>query len=578
MERKGFLINKAFKKYLWASILTVAATQIANIIDASLVGNIIGSEGLAAVIISQPVLQAIFAVSCIYVSSCAMITGMALGNGERDKANSMFSFSLAVSVIVGIIIAVGGLLFVDPLLDILCKSDNLRPLAKPFMTITILSALPQLLMYSLQQFVALDGSPKLITRAVTVGNIVNIMLDIIFMKYLGMGIAGAAWATFTMYIVCCLMVLPHFRKSNTLRVCLSKIKEHVNVKKIGTLGLPLFLSTVLLSLQMACYNNIATSYLGDHGLYALAVCMQLFGFSMIILSGTLRTIQPVGAILKGTGDNKGMIILLTKAYSFMASGLVVYAAAITFFPTEIAALLGVTDEATLPYITKALPAFSLNIIMQALLYNLMPIYQFYDHHRLALFLSVAQTLLPVVGFWLLAETIGNTGAFFNVWWGFFLGQLATAIGILVWTYIIRRKNRNLVPICLIPRSEYASLEFSFAYSETEMHSSFKELSAWLKSQTLSDSTIFKIRIIAEELMSNIIRHSEQKEKNAYADVRIVVKPECVTFVLTDSGIPFNPIENKDKGYGLMIANGAASEINYKFQFGQNMTTVVINNA
>lgn len=575
MERKGFLINKAFKKYLWASILTVAASQIANIIDASLVGNIIGSDGLAAVVISKPVLQAIYAMSCIYVSSCAMITGMALGNGERAKANTMFSFSLLVSAILGIVVAIGGLVFVDPLLDILCKSDNLRPLAKPFMTITILSALPQLLMYTLQQFVALDGSPKLVTRAVMVGNVVNIVLDVVLMKYLGMGIAGAAWATFTMYIVCCIMVLPHFRKSNTLRLHLAKIKTYVSSKQIATLGMPLFLSTVLISLQMACYNNIATTYLGEHGLYALAVCLQLFAFSMIVLSGTLRTIQPVGAILKGIGDNRGMQMLLTKAYGFMAAGLLVYAIAITLLPTQIAALLGVTDQASLPHVTKALPAFSLNIIMQALLYNLMPIYQFYGRHKLALFLSVAQTLLPVVGFWGLAVTLGDTDTFFNVWWGFFLGQLATAIGILVWTYCIRRRNENLIPVCLIPRSENVSLEFSFAYSSEDMHNSFNELSAWLKHQNLSESTIFKVRIIAEELMSNIIRHGEQKEKNAYADVRIVVMPESVTFALTDSGIPFNPIENKDKGYGLMITNGAASKISYKFQFGQNMTTVVI---
>lgn len=46
-ERKATLVNKAFGQYLWASVLTVAATQIANIVDATIVGNLVGADGLA---------------------------------------------------------------------------------------------------------------------------------------------------------------------------------------------------------------------------------------------------------------------------------------------------------------------------------------------------------------------------------------------------------------------------------------------------------------------------------------------------------------------------------------------------
>ena len=61
IERKSNLINKAFNRYLWASVLTVAATQIANIVDAIIVGNLVGPDGLAAVNLSKPLLQTFFA-------------------------------------------------------------------------------------------------------------------------------------------------------------------------------------------------------------------------------------------------------------------------------------------------------------------------------------------------------------------------------------------------------------------------------------------------------------------------------------------------------------------------------------
>ena len=572
-KRNPYLINKAFRSYLAASVLTVAATQVANIADASIVGNLIGPEGLAAVNLSQPLMQAFYAVSCIYISSSTMLAGMSIGQGDRAKADKYFSFSLLTSLIVGLLFVAIGLLTFNPLSQLLCNSDTLRPMTNEYMRITIFSAIPQLLMYTFNQFVTIDGSPRLITRAVIVGNIFNIAFDVIFIKYCGWGISGAAWSTFIMYVVCILMVLPHFRKAGTLRLNLSKLST-LDYSRIAGFGMPLFFSTVLLSVQFIGNNYTASHYLGDNGLIALAVGMQLLCFSMIILTGTLCTIQPVGSILKGTGDDHGMAILMQKAYTFQTVCLVVYTLAIVAFPVQIGSLLGAANEASVPVLREALPLFSLHIAMQALLYNLMPVYQFYDRKKLAFFISFAQTLLPMVGFWLLR----------GGWIGFFLGQLLTAIVLLAWTELIRRQSRSgspepsssLIPVCLVPRSQGQQvLDFSFPYSADEMHQSFNELSEWLRRSNLSDSVIFKVRIVAEELMSNVIRHAEQKDGKAFADVRLVIKPESVTFAITDNGIPFNPIENKDKGYGLMIANGASSQISYKYQFGQNMTTAVI---
>ena len=111
-----------------------------------------------------------------------------------------------------------------------------------------------------------------------------------------------------------------------------------------------------------------------------------------------------------------------------------------------------------------------------------------------------------------------------------------------------------------------------------MHASFNELTVWLRQQELPASTVFKVRVIAEELMSNVVRHGEQNDDEAQAKVLADISSDTVTFILSDTGIPFNPIENKDKGYGLMITNGAASDISYERRDGQNITTVKVNKA
>lgn len=106
-----------------------------------------------------------------------------------------------------------------------------------------------------------------------------------------------------------------------------------------------------------------------------------------------------------------------------------------------------------------------------------------------------------------------------------------------------------------------------------MHQAFNQLTAWLREQQLPKSVVFKMRVIAEELMSNVVRHGENKDDKAQAIVRLVVLSGSVTFTLSYTGIPFNPIENKDLGYGLMITNGAANDISYEYSDGKNITTV-----
>lgn len=566
MQRNSFLVNKAFNKYLLASVLTVAASQVANIADATIVGNLVGPDALASVNLSKPLLQAIYSLTCLYVVSSTILTGMAIGKGDKKKANMLFTFSVIVSSILGVVIIGLGLLGFDTLSMVLCQSDSLRPLANDFMLVTLLSSIPQLLMYTLHQFVTVDGSPKMISRAVIVGNIFNICLDIVFIKYFGWGIKGAAWATFVMYIVCILMVLPHFRKSNTLRLLLPKMHD-LELGKMFSLGLPLFFSTVLLSVQYTGNNYIASTCLGDYGLMTLAVCMQLFSFSMIILTGTLRTIQPVGSILKGMDDSQGMLLLMKRGYAFMGICFIFFTSALVFFPSTIGTMLGVTEGEGLQMVRHALPIYSLHIVMQALLYNLLPVYQFYGRKQMALFLSIAQTLLPMLCFMLLH----------GQWIGFFCGQVLTGIVLLLWSIILRRKNRALSFIFLIPmKGEREIFDSSIATNYVSLSETIRDLRTFLQENGKDDRTINTSLVCVEEFAKNIIEHGGANS----IDVCVTLIDNNVNISLHDDGTAFNPLDlfeiHEDKiGLGMQLARAFCKDIDYKYLFNQNMVSIKI---
>lgn len=568
-ERKPFLINKAFNQYLLASILTVAATQVANIVDAIIVGNLIGKEGLAAVNLSKPLLQAFFAVSCLYVASSTILTGMAIGKGDRKKADKLFSFSMGFSLLLGLLFSSLGLLFFDSISALLCQSETLRPMAEAFMRITLLSATPQLLMLTLNQYVTVDGEPKLVSRAVIVGNVFNIALDIVFIKLFDLGIAGAASATCVMYVVCILMMLPHFfRRKERLHLCLTRPGE-VELGRIFSIGLPLFFSTVLLSVQYIGNNYVASRYLGDDGLVALAVCIQLLAFSMIILTGTLRTIQPVGSILKGLDDSRGMLMLMKRGYAFMAVCFIVFVAILVLLPAQIGSLLGVTGAGGLDMVRKAVPLFSLNIVMQAMLCNLLPVFQFYDRKGLALLLSVAQTLLPMVFFLLLR---GN-------WIGFFVGQLVTALAIGVWEMILRRKDPSLCRFLLIPmKCDAKVLDMSLQTNSESLSEAIGTLRSFLSSNGMEPHTVYVAAVCAEEFINNIIRYGHASS----IDLASTVDGDTVNVSIHDDGAAFNPVAAASAseakiGLGLTLAAAFCQDMNYKYIFNQNMLTFKISN-
>lgn len=568
-ERKPFLINKAFNQYLLASILTVAATQVANIVDAIIVGNLIGKEGLAAVNLSKPLLQAFFAVSCLYVASSTILTGMAIGKGDRKMADKLFSFSMEFSLLLGLLFSTLGLLFFDSISALLCQSETLRPLSEAFMRITLLSAAPQLLMLTLNQYVTVDGEPKLVSRAVIVGNVFNIALDIVFIKIFNLGIAGAASATCVMYVVCILMMMPHFcRRKERLHLCLTRPGE-VALGRIFSIGLPLFFSTVLLSVQYIGNNYVASRYLGDNGLVALAVCIQLLAFSMVILTGTLRTIQPVGSILKGLDDSRGMLMLMKRGYAFMAVCFTVFVAVLVLLPAQIGSLLGVTEGSGLDMVRKAVPLFSLNIVMQAMLCNLLPAFQFYDRKGLALLLSVAQTLLPMVFFLLLR---GN-------WIGFFVGQIVTALAIGVWEMILRRKDPSLCRFLLIPmKYDTKVLDMTLQPTTQSLSEAVAGLRLFLSSNGMESHTVNVAAVCAEEFAKNIIRHGHASS----IDLAATVDGDTVNVSIHDDGSAFNPVaavgaSDAKIGLGLTLAAAFCQDMDYKYIFNQNMLTFRIIN-
>lgn len=427
-----------------------------------------------------------------------------------------------------------------------------------------------MIMAVMQMFVTLDGEPGRVTMAVAACTVVNLILDYLFIKWFQWGMTGAAIATVISYLASLAVLLPHFRKKNTLSFAVAI--SPATAGKIFSMGLPFGIATMMIAVQLLGNNMVAIHYLGTNGIVTLSVCIYLLQFSMIILTGTLESFQPVAAILKGSGDNLGVRMVLGKAYTFMSAGLAVLAIILVLFPDWIAYFFGISDAQTLRMMQIALPAFAVNIILQCCVYLLIPVYQIYNHKNLALLISFGQPLLPMAFYWLFSYLSSSGTAAVNPWWGFATGQMCVIVMLL--PFALTRKG-NHMPFLLIPNDNPDQMfDISVKPSPEEMMKSLSQANDWLKTRGADDMLRNRIILACEESLGNVIRHALKNKKKSMIDLRITSSGNRICALVRDEGIPFNPIDqDPGTGIGLLIVKKTCDDLKYEYLFRQNLLSL-----
>jgi len=565
MKRDSYLVGKAFKGFLLASVLTVSASQMGAFIDGLMLTWFINDKAMSAVNISSPVLQLYFSLCLLLGVGGTLLAGKAIGHHDRDKASRIFSLSVTASVITGLILGTAGLIFFTPLLDMLCPDAALSGYAGDYLGIITASAPVYMLMTVLQFFVSLDGEPRRVTAAVGVCIAVNLILDYLFIAILGLGISGAAIATVISYLPAIAILCMHFRRKGTLRFTL-----HTGVRGLTSIagnGAPSGFTAMLMAVQIFACNIIAIRYLGTSGVIVLAVCMYLLRLSMIILTGAIDSFQPVASILSGSEDHRGVAMVLRKAYTFMFVSLTVYAALMILFPTVIAAIFGITDSATAEMARSAIPAFAVNIVLQCAVGLLIPVYQIYSNRAMAMTVSIGQPVLPMVFFGLMAAA--DCGA----WWGFAIGQAALVV-ILVPMALMKRGRH--IPFLLIPRENSDNIyDTSIRPVMHEIGERLVEADEWLQRCGTDRALRFNIGVACEEILKNIADHAHDIRTGVRSiDLRISTIGDSVRVIIHDAGHPFNPVdEDPHTGLGLQIVKGVCDNVKYEYMFHQNILTM-----
>ncbi len=277
---------------------------------------------------------------CISIAGLAGVGGgtlisRLLGAGKEREARKVSSFSFYLSMGLSLCFSAGMALFMHPLLGALGASGETYAYARQYaFCVIVLGALPTVLSITLSNLLRSVSCAKQAGFGVSMGGVINIFLDPLFMFVLfpaGMETAAAGIATMCSNILVCVYYLAVFRRMGGQRLLslspMAGVPEKKEIRAIFSVGIPAALATLLFDLAYVVIDKLAASY-GDIPLAAVGIVLKAERLPLNVGIGLCQGMMPIAAYNYSSGNYQRM----KQVVSFSRLvGLVIGAASIVMY-------------------------------------------------------------------------------------------------------------------------------------------------------------------------------------------------------------------------------------------------------
>ena len=250
--------NALARKFNAASLLRFALPNIAmmmllsmyTIVDGMFISRFAGTTALSAINMSYPLNCLQMATGIMLGTGGSAIIARRQGEGRTDEARCNFTMLIAVALGIGLIFAVFGNLFLNPILRLLGTSELQWADCRIYTRIQLVFAPMLFLQTAFQTLFVTAGKPGLGLLTSVGGGITNVVLDWLFMGPMNMGVAGAAIATaFAQAVSVLFAVVILLKKELPFSIAREDVRINPQYGKFLGIGLPLALQEFLTQLS-----------------------------------------------------------------------------------------------------------------------------------------------------------------------------------------------------------------------------------------------------------------------------------------------------------------------------------------
>lgn len=301
--------SKAVVKLAIPATLALLAKAVYNLVDTAYIGMLHSDIALTAVGVTVPLLLIMVSIENIFAAGAAVLAGRQLGANDKEGASRTVTTIIGISVMIGAVLCVGGIIFIEPLMKAFGASEASLPLAKDYAFWMFVAALANLPAQSMNCAARAESSVKISSIAVITGALLNVILDPIFMFDWGlnMGVEGASLATTVSQFVT-FFIMTWFYASGRSVIKIKKKSFRPSwglIKTVAVIGIPTAVIQICLSVA-ASLTNIAAAGLpqSDEIIAAYGVVQRLILIGCYVVMGFMQGYQPVASFAFGAKNEE----------------------------------------------------------------------------------------------------------------------------------------------------------------------------------------------------------------------------------------------------------------------------------
>lgn len=426
---------KTFLHYVAPSVAAMVLFSAYTIVDGIFVAKGVGELALASVNIALPFINLLSGIAILLSMGTSTLCAFALGQGDHERAEKIFTQTVVVILIVAGVITLGVSLFSEPLAYLLGAGPQTVDGTAQYLHIVCLFSVCFIISYCLEVMVKVDGAPQLAMFGVGVSFLINIGLDYLFILVWHWGVFGAALATGLAQLGSMIFFLMYFLSGKS-NLRFRRFSFHLKAfRQILPLGIADCSIELMLGFLTLLYNHVITSLLGESSLPIFAVIAYISLLVSMVMQGIAQGMMPLVSLSVGEQDTGSIRIYLRRAIlTVLVIGAVVELLC-QVAPGTIVSLLLNGDSALFEETVLALRQYALSYLPAGISIVLAGYFAALGKAGASALLSLSRGFLLLPAAILLLYLLGASSI---IWMAALMGELLSlALGLFL---LMRKKN------------------------------------------------------------------------------------------------------------------------------------------
>lgn len=399
-------------RFTLPSIAMMVFTSIYSVVDGFFISNFAGKTAFAALNLIWPFLQILGGMGFMVGTGGTALVSRCLGAGDKEQAKRYFSQLIEFTAILGLLLTLVGLVFMEPIARLLGATEEMVPDCVLYGRIVISFNVAFMFQNVFQSFLIAAEKPRLGLIATVGAGLTNMMLDALFVGVFRWGLAGAALATGLSQTVGGLIPLVFFlNKDNgsALHLFFTPMEAQPLLQACGN-GASELMSNISGSLAAMVYNFQLLHFLGEDGVSAYGVIMYVGFIFVAIFVGYSIGSAPIISFHYGAENQKELQNMFRKSVSLVGIWGVMMALLAFFLAGPLAKLFVGYDEALFLLTRNAMKLYSLAFLFAGFNIFVSSLFTALNNGTVSAIVSFCRALVLQIGMVLLLPSlIGPNG-------------------------------------------------------------------------------------------------------------------------------------------------------------------------